>query len=60
MAIVGDLAFQQISAGGRHTCGVTTSGAAYCWGNLYAGEGGDGSLPWGDFMDGSAPRPLPP
>jgi alpha-tubulin suppressor-like RCC1 family protein len=59
VAIVGDLAFRQISAGARHTCGVATSGAAYCWGNHYTGEVGDGSPPWGEFMDESAPRPLP-
>src|SRR2546421_607480 len=27
------LVFAQVSAGVTHTCGVTTSGAAYCWGS---------------------------
>lgn len=33
------LVFRAISAGDSHTCGVTTSGSAYCW-----GEGGQGQL----------------
>jgi alpha-tubulin suppressor-like RCC1 family protein len=31
--VVGGHTFTEISAGGNRTCGVTTSGAAYCWGN---------------------------
>ena len=42
--VTGGLTFAQISAGLRsHTCGVTTAGAAYCWGNGTNGELGDGS-----------------
>ncbi|HBD99787.1 MAG TPA: hypothetical protein DC060_16515, partial [Gemmatimonadetes bacterium] len=35
------LQFASLWAGGRRTCGVTTSGTAYCWGeNRYAlGDG---------------------
>ena len=36
-----------ISAGGSHTCVVTTGGAAKCWGSGYSGEIGNGSS--GDF-----------
>jgi alpha-tubulin suppressor-like RCC1 family protein len=31
-AAAGALAFRQVSAGDRHTCGVTTDDQAYCWG----------------------------
>jgi alpha-tubulin suppressor-like RCC1 family protein len=27
-----DVRFSEISAGGRHTCGIAVSGSAYCWG----------------------------
>jgi hypothetical protein len=29
----GGLSFASISAGRRHTCGITTDGASYCWGS---------------------------
>jgi alpha-tubulin suppressor-like RCC1 family protein len=37
------LTFQQISAGSDFSCGVTTAGAAYCWGADSVGQLGNGS-----------------
>jgi alpha-tubulin suppressor-like RCC1 family protein len=43
VAVVGGLMFVSLTAGSWHTCGVTTNGAAYCWGLNAAGDLGDGS-----------------
>lgn len=40
---VGSVDWQQVSAGQLHTCGVTTSGRAFCWGFNVAGQLGAGS-----------------
>jgi alpha-tubulin suppressor-like RCC1 family protein len=38
--VVGGLGFPSVSAGGYHSCGLTTTGVAYCWGgNWYAQVG---------------------
>jgi alpha-tubulin suppressor-like RCC1 family protein len=36
--VAGDLRFSAIGAGSSHTCGLTTDGAAYCWGDNWYGE----------------------
>ena len=36
-------AYFDVSAGGDHTCGVTTAGAAKCWGRANSGQVGYGS-----------------
>ena len=41
MKLAGDLRFAQLSTYGRHTCGITLDGKAYCWG--YNGWGALGS-----------------
>jgi len=38
----GGMAFRSLSAGGVHTCGVTTGGKAYCWGDNLEGRLGTG------------------
>jgi alpha-tubulin suppressor-like RCC1 family protein len=41
--VEGGLTFRTISAGGQHTCGVTTDSLAYCWGANTSGQLGDSS-----------------
>src|SRR3989441_171520 len=43
VAVSGGLTFAAVSAGFYFTCGVTPSGAAYCWGNNAQGELGNGT-----------------
>src|SRR5688572_10541592 len=43
IAVIGGLAFRQISAGREFTCGVTTGDRAYCWGFNGNGQLGDGT-----------------
>jgi len=44
--VVGGLSFRQVTAAFEHTCGVTTTGPAYCW-----GWSGDGRLGTGTEND---------
>ena len=41
--VLGGLTFAQVSAGAYHTCGVTTSNVAYCWGSDSVGGLGNGA-----------------
>ena len=49
----GGLTFATLSAGNRHTCGVTPAGVGYCWGDNFQGMLGDGSTD-----NSSAPLPV--
>ncbi len=44
-AVVGGHVFASIRAGRSHTCAVTTSGDAYCWGANYSGQLGRDTVP---------------
>src|SRR4051812_30092401 len=41
--VAATLAFSKVSAGGLHTCGLTTEGQIYCWGLNDVGSLGDGT-----------------
>lgn len=48
--VTGGHSFSRVSAGADHTCAITTSGTAYCWGNnsqgqLGRGDGGTANVP---------------
>ncbi|MBI3071699.1 MAG: hypothetical protein HYY84_06170 [Deltaproteobacteria bacterium] len=38
--------FVSVAAGNGHTCGLTASGAVYCWGYNYSGQTGQATTTW--------------
>jgi alpha-tubulin suppressor-like RCC1 family protein len=50
-AVLGGLVLGQLSLGYYHTCGLTTTGEAYCWGSNALGQFGTG-----DTLSGPTPR----
>jgi len=44
--VSGNLLFTQLAAGDWHTCGLTSSGTAYCWGDNSYGQLGDPAVGW--------------
>lgn len=44
LPVSGGLTFDSVSTGQYHACGVTTTGAAWCWGNNANGGLGDGTM----------------
>jgi alpha-tubulin suppressor-like RCC1 family protein len=54
-SVAGDMSFAAVSAGGSHTCGITTEGSTYCWGSNSKGQLGDGTL-----VDQAKPKQVAP
>ena len=54
LPVQGGLTFRQLSMGSEHTCGITHDGKTWCW-----GQGGDGALGRGGFLDALAPQEIP-
>lgn len=43
VSVPAGVSFTYLSVGGEHACGLTSTGAVYCWGNNASGQLGNGS-----------------
>src|SRR5213078_4074611 len=57
LAAAASLTFTSLGTGILHTCGLTTSGAAYCWGSNIVGQLGIGSDTAPDLCAGGGTTP---
>lgn len=57
--VAGNLGFAELSAGSLHTCGITTDGAAYCWGRNNYGQLGNPKAGTGSATPVRLPTPGP-
>jgi alpha-tubulin suppressor-like RCC1 family protein len=55
--VAGGLSFAAVGAGLLHTCGLATTGAAYCWGFNYGGQLGTGASAGPEQCQDGAPYP---
>lgn len=53
VAVQGEINFTRLTGGGAHTCGLTSDGTAWCWGDNSHGQLGDGS-----FISRNTPVPV--
>ena len=58
VAVLGGRSFTGLALGAYHTCGLTGSGTAYCWGSNWSGGIGDGTSGY-DEWDYAPQRNLP-
>jgi alpha-tubulin suppressor-like RCC1 family protein len=56
-AVAGGLSFAGVTTGRVHSCGVTLSGEAYCWGGDTAGQLGDGTPDFASSTPGAVVGP---